>query len=120
MRKIELIALGLNEIARECHIIDDVMVECIRAAAMQKTKGNTDGEAFFNRIAEGHQELLKEVYEKVRDLLEFVGEYMNGQDMVSPVDLAINKAVYDLVYERTTEKDYEASERPLRTGHNLN
>lgn len=103
----ELIALGLNEIARECHIIDDVMMEDKHAAAMQKAEGDTDGEAFFIRIAEGHQDLLKEVHEKVRDLLELVGEYMNGQDMVNPVDLAINRAVYDLVYERTTEEDYE-------------
>lgn len=109
MRKIELIELGLNEIARECHIIDDVMMEEKHAANFLKLKFalKTDNERCLNHIAERHQSILNEVHEKVRDLLELVGEYMNGQDMVSPVDLAINKAVYDLVYERTTEKDYE-------------
>lgn len=107
MRSIELIELGLNEIARECRIIDDVMMESIHAAILKKAVGKPDSEAIFNRISERHQSVLKEVHEKVRDLLEYVGEYMNGQDMVSAVDVAINETIYDLVYERTTEKDYE-------------
>lgn len=110
MRSIELIELGLNEIARECHIIDDEMLDDRHAGIYQHAIGNFKNEAFFKRSAEGHQDFLKEVHEKVRDLLEFVGEYMNGQDMVSAVDLAINKTVYDLVYGRTKEEDYEEKE----------
>ena len=101
MRSIELIELGLNEIARECRIIDDVMMESIHAASLQKAIEKPENEAIFNRIAERHQSVLKEVHEKVRDLLEFVGEYMNGQDIVSAVDL---------VYERTSDSDYEEKE----------
>ena len=39
--------------------------------------------------------------------MEMVGEYMNGCDMVSAVDVAINKPIYDLVYGRKTEDDFE-------------
>lgn len=110
MRSIELIELGLNEIARECRIIDDVATEDIHAGQLLEVTKKADKGAFFDRMATRHADMLKEVHEKVRDLLEFVGEYMNGQDMVSAVDLAINKAVYDLVYERTKEEDYEKKE----------
>ena len=85
-------------------------MESIHAASLQKAIEKTDNEAILNRIAERHQSVLKEVHEKVRDLLEFVGEYMNGQDMVSAVDVAINKTIYDLVYERTTDENYEEKE----------
>lgn len=105
MRNIELIELGLNEIARECRIIDDVMTDNLWIGSIQ-----SNNIATFKRIAERHQSVLKEVHEKVRDLLEFVGEYMNGQDMVSAVDVAISKTIYDLVYERTSDSDYEEKE----------
>lgn len=107
MRSIELIELALNEIARECRIIDDVMTEAIHAGLLLEATGNADKGAVFDRMETQHAEMLREAHEKVRDLLEFVGEYLNGQDMVSAVDLAINKTIYDLVYERTKEEDYE-------------
>lgn len=107
MRSIELIELGLNEIGRECRIIDDVMTDVIHAGQLLEVTKNGDKVAFFDRMATQHADMLKEVHKKVRDLLEFVGEYLNGQDMVSGVDLAINKTVYDLVYERTKDEDYE-------------
>ena len=110
MRSIELIELGLNEIARECRIIDDVMMEATHVASLQNVLKKSENEAILNRIAKRHESVLREVHEKVRDLLEFVGEYLNGQDMVSAVDLAINKTVYDLVYERTKDEDYEGKE----------
>ena len=111
MRSIELIELGLNEIARECRIIDDVMTDAIHAGQLLEVTKKANNGAFFDRMATQHADMLREVHEKVRDLLEFVGEYMNGQDMVSAVDLAINKTVYDLVYERTKEEDYERKEK---------
>ena len=110
MRSIELIELGLNEIARECRIIDDVMTESMHASLLLDATSNNERSEFFDRMATQHADMLKEVHGKVRDLLEFVGEYLNGQDMVSGVDLAINKTVYDLVYERTKEEDYEGKE----------
>jgi hypothetical protein len=36
--------------------------------------------------------------------MEEIGEYMNAHDIVQGVDVAINKAIYDLVYERKTER----------------
>lgn len=111
MRSIELIELGLNEIARECRIIDDVATEGLWMGSLKATQGiKPENIAILKRITERHQMMLKEVHEKVRDLLEFVGEYMNGQDMVSAVDVAINKTIYDLVYERTSDGDYEEKE----------
>jgi signal transduction histidine kinase len=113
MRSVELIELGLNEIARDCRIIDDVAIESKYAASQRASdETNTNTIEIFERIAKRHESVLKEVHEKVRDLMEFVGEYMNGQDMVSGVDVAISKTIYDLVYERTTDEDYENHEQP--------
>ncbi len=106
MRRIEIIELGLNEIARECRIIDGVAMDCKVANEMRIAKGKGSDET-FEHIEKQHDEVLKEVHEKVRDLLEYVGEVMNAGEMVTGVDIAINKTIYDLVYERTTEKDYE-------------
>ena len=113
MRSVELIELGLNEIARDCRNIDDVAIESKYAASQRASdETNTNTIEIFERIAKRHESVLKEVHEKVRDLMEFVGEYMNGQDMVSGVDVAISKTIYDLVYERTTDEDYENHEQP--------
>ena len=43
----------------------------------------------------------------LRDVMEEIGEYMNDHDIVQGVDVAINKTIYELVYERKTEDDYE-------------
>jgi hypothetical protein len=61
----------------------------------------------LRELPEQHEDFLKEVHGKVVELMEMVGEYMNGCDMVHPVDIAINKPIYDLVYERKTEEDFE-------------
>ena len=106
MRKIELIELGLNEIARECRIIDDVARDSRWIIAVNQAKGK-EADNVLVQMPEAHEEMLAEIHGKVVDLLETVGEYMNMHDMVNGVDVAINQPVYDLVYERKTEKDYE-------------
>ena len=102
MERIELIRLALFEIGRECDIIDSVAVECRHMRTMGKDK-----DPIFERIEKRHEMLLAGVHEKLRDIMEEVGEYMNNYDIVSGVDVAINKTIYDLVYERTSELDYE-------------
>ena len=106
MRKIELIELGLNEIARECRIIDGVSMDCKCAIEIEKAKGK-EADNVMSRLSVKHDEMLTEIHGKVVDLLEAVGEYLNANEMVTGVDLALNKAIYDLVYERTKEEDYE-------------
>ena len=49
----------------------------------------------------------RDIHKMLRDVMEEIGEYMNAHDIVQGVDVAINKTIYDLVYERKTEKDYE-------------
>ena len=106
MRKIELIELGLNEIARECRIVDGVACDCRQAIAVAQARGKEADKVLFD-MQERHDGLLAEIHGKVIDLLETVGEYMNCNEMVTPVDTAINEAVYDLVYGRKTEDDFE-------------
>ena len=106
MRKIELIELGLNEIARECRIIDCVAMDCKASNALRVAKGKGSDET-FEHIVKQHDEILEEVHSKVRELMEYVGEVMNAGEMVTAVDAAISKPIYDLVYERKTEKDYD-------------
>ena len=109
MRKIELIELGLNEIARECRIIDGVAMDCKMAIAVNEAKGKTVDDVLRN-LPVKHDEMMAEIHGKVVELLEMVGEYMNCNEMVTPVDLALNKPIYDLVYERKTEDDFEETE----------
>lgn len=109
MERIELIELALAEIGRECHIIDRLSTECRNHIDLIEAKGK-EVDGVLRGLQKQHDDTLKEIHEQLRDVLENVGEYMNAHDIVQPVDLAINKAVYDLVYERTTDKDYEEGE----------
>ena len=106
MKTIEKIELGLNEIARECRIIDRVAMSHEALNAIHEAGGHKIDDV-LKELSEQHEDFLKDVQGKVVELLEMVGEYMNGCDMVSAVDIAINKPIYDLVYERKTEQDYE-------------
>lgn len=106
MKKIELIELGLNEIARECRIIDSVAVNCQYSNDMRIAKGKGSDET-FEHIIKQHEEILSEVHKKVVDLLDYVGEVMNAGEMVTSVDATISKPIFDLVYERKKDEDYE-------------
>lgn len=106
MKKIELIELGLNEIARECRIIDSVAVSCQYSNDMRIAKGK-GSDYTFEHIIKQHEEILSEVHEKVVALLDYVAEVMNAGEMVTATDAAISKPIFDLVYERKTEDDFE-------------
>ena len=106
MKTIEKIELGLYEIARECRTIDRVITSHETLNAIHEAGGHKIDDV-LRELPEQHEDFLKEVHGKVVDLMEMVGEYMNGCDMVHPVDIAINKPIYDLVYERKTEEDFE-------------
>ena len=106
MTKIELIELGLHEVLRQCHVIDSVMNECTHVNNIRAAKG-TGRDKTLDKLVYNHQELLDEVHTKVIELLDLCGEYMNNSGMTDGVEAAISEVVYDLVYERKTEKDYE-------------
>ncbi len=106
MKKIELIELGLNEIARECRIIDGVAMDCKASNALRVAKGKGSDET-CEKIIKQHEEILSEVHKKVVDLMDYVGEVMNAGEMVTAVDAAISKPIFDLVYERKKDEDYE-------------
>jgi hypothetical protein len=103
---IEKIELGLYEIARECRTIDRVITSHETLNAIHEAGGHKVDDV-LKEMPEQHEDFLKDVHTKVVELLEMVGEYMNACDMVHPVDIAINKPIYDLVYERKTEEDFE-------------
>lgn len=106
MKTIEKIELGLYEIARECRTIDRVATSQETLIAFHEAGGHKIDDV-LKELPEQHEDFLKEVQGRVVELLEMVGEYMNGCDMVSAVDVAINKPIYDLVYDRKTEDDFE-------------
>ena len=106
MKTIEKIELGLYEIARECRTIDRVVTSQEALNAIHEAGGHKIDDV-LKELPEQHEDFLKEVQGRVVELLEMVGEYMNGCDMVSAVDVAINKTIYDLVYGRKTEDDFE-------------
>jgi len=106
MKTIEKIELGLYEVARECRIIDRVVTSHETLNAIHEAGGHKIDDV-LRELPEQHEDFLKDVHGKVVELMEMVGEYMNDCDMVSAVDIAINKPIYDLVYERKTEADFE-------------
>ena len=106
MEKIELINMALFEIGRECQIVDALSKESLRHIEVIEAKGEEVPET-FRKLKEQHDEMLSDIHKMLRDVMEEIGEYMNGHDIVQGVDVAINKAIYDLVYERKNEKDYE-------------
>ena len=106
MRRIEKIELGLYEIARECRTINRVATNQEVLNAIHEAGGEKVDDV-LKELPEQHDDFLKDVPGKVVELLEMVGEYMNACDMVHPVDIAINRPIYDLVYERKTEDDFE-------------
>ena len=106
MKTIEKIELGLYEIARECRTIDRVIDSHETLNAIHEAGGYKVDDV-FKELPEQHEDFLTEVHGRVVELLEMVGEYMNGCDMVSAVDVAISKPIYDLVYGRKTDDDFE-------------
>ena len=105
MKRIEMIELGLYEIARECRTIDRVATSCATLNGLLKNgRHKVDN---LLKLPDEHENFLKDVHGKVVELLEMVEEYMNGCNMFSAADLAINTPIYDLVYERKTEDDFE-------------
>ena len=109
MEKIELINMALFEISRECQIVDALSKESLRHIEVIEAKGKEVPET-FRKLKEQHDEMLSEIHKMLRDVMEEIGEYMNANDIVQGVDVAINKPIYDLVYERKNEKDYENHE----------
>lgn len=105
MKRIEKIELGLYEIARECRTIDRVATSCATLNGLLRNDRHKVDDLL--KLPEQHEDFLKDVHGKVIELMEMVGEYMNGCEMVSAVDIAINTPIYDLVYERKTDDDFE-------------
>ena len=108
MERIELINMALFEIGRECQIVDNLRTESLRHIEVIEAKGEEVPD-IFRKLNESHEVTLKLIHYMLRDVMEVIGEYMNCQDIVQGVDVAINKTIYDLVYERKTEKDYESA-----------
>ena len=111
MEKIELINMALFEISRECQIVDALSKESLRHIEVIEAKGEEVPDT-FRKLKEQHDEMLSDIHKMLRDVMEEIGEYMNAHDIVQGVDVAINKAIYNLVYERKTEKDYENHDEP--------
>jgi hypothetical protein len=111
MEKIELINMALFEIGRECQIVDALSKESLRHIEVIEAKGKEVPDT-FRKLKEQHDEMLSDIHKMLRDVMEEIGEYMNAHDIVQGVDVAINKTIYELVYERKTEKDYENHDEP--------
>lgn len=106
MTTIELINLTLNEIRRSAQVIADVTAECSMAINHQSSE--TVAGLMETSIKENNA-ALERCRIALREVLEDIANYQNACDMVENVDAAIGKVAYDLIYERTTDEDYETS-----------
>lgn len=106
MKTIELINLTLNEIRRSAQCVADVTAECSMAINLQSSE--TVVELMQIGIKENN-DALDRCRIALREVLEDIANYQNSCDMVENVDAALGKVAYDLIYERTTDEDYETS-----------
>ena len=104
MEKIELINMALFEIGRECQIVDALSKEFLRHIEVIEAKGKEVPDT-FRKLKEQHDDMLSDIHKMLRDVMEEIGEYMNAHDIVQGVDVAINKTIYDLVYERKLNEE---------------
>lgn len=106
MRTIELINLTLNEIRRSAQCVADVMSEQSMILKYDFQLDNVTSDVLENGILRKFNALEK-CQKALRDVLEDIAELQNDCDMVEGVDAALGKVAYDLIYERTTDEDYE-------------
>ena len=71
---------------------------------------NQTGETVKKILSEGierNNNALEYCRKSLRDILEHIAEYQNEWGMTESVDADLGKVAYDLIYERTTDEDYE-------------
>lgn len=100
MKKIELITLTLNELQRSATMVSDVYMDAVRSNTQEENDT-------FKQIASDCDDALEVLRLKLRDTLEFIGNFQNNSGMICPVDMALSEVPFDLIYERKDEYDYE-------------
>ena len=111
MTQIELITLTLDEIRRSAQKIADITAEestILRCQTDDSVKKN------LSEIIERNSNALEYCRKSLRDVLEHIAEYQNEWGMTESVDAAIGKVAYDLIYERTTDEDYEPKRKEMK------
>lgn len=101
MEQIELINLTLDQIRWAAQTIDNVRMH----AEFHRYVNKDD--AVTKEMQEDCSKVLDDCRLALREVLENILEYQNGSDALSGVDVALTKVPLDLIYERTTEEDYE-------------
>lgn len=101
MEKIELINLTLDQIRRSAQAIEDVRMHAEFHGFVNKDNTVTQ------KMQEDCKKVLDDCRIALRDVLEIITEYQNMNDVLSGVDVALTEVPLDLIYERTTEEDYE-------------
>lgn len=110
MTTIELINLTLNEIRRSAQTIADVTTES--SMILQHQSSETVKNILTESI-ENNNDALNRCRIVLRDVLEDIASFQNFCDMIEGVDSALGKVAYDLIYERTTDEDYEPKNQSI-------
>ena len=76
---------------------------------MEKDGRNTESIELNKQCADNLLSTLNDCRIALRNVLENIANVQNSKDMVTPVDYALGKVAYNLIYERTTDEDYEQS-----------
>lgn len=100
MEKIELINLTLDEIRKACTTVNNVCNDTKHTLRKEEYES-------LKMLVNDCENVLDCVRVKLREALEDVADYMNAVDMVCPVDAALSKVPFDLIYERTSDEDYD-------------
>ena len=107
MKTIELINLTLDEIRRSAQCVADIENDYRHLIFnMEKNECNAESIEFNKQCADEMQSALNNCRVALRNVLENISNVENSKGLVSPVDAALSKVSYDLIYERTTDEDY--------------
>ena len=105
MNDYELICLALDEIRKQAYSLQELKNTMGWIVSREEDQAAKDCQ---QRLIDKSGIVLKETLMSLRDgVLESIAEYNNGIDNVSGVDMALSKVSFDLIYERSTEHDYE-------------
>lgn len=104
MTTIELINLTLNEIRRSAQKVADISTSNAMILNIQTSDAVKD---ILAKSVEEDAEALKRCRIALREVLEDIASYQNFCNAVEGVGAALGKVAYDLIYERTTDEDYE-------------
>lgn len=85
------------------------MASSVNGVNLQLKAIRKQDEDFLRELIKTNDEFLKEVVVDLKNIMEKVGNYINGVDCICPIDVRVSKVPFEIVVENKdeVENDYE-------------